>query len=111
MIFFSISYRLLYDHFVTVGKTVNYCIVVAQTYTKGVCYGTHPFIVQIRDEETHIPRPGVKVGEIGVKLGFNSADNGFLGFDNYRIPRENMMMKNAQILKVSKWLMKVKMTI
>ncbi|CAH0592213.1 unnamed protein product [Chrysodeixis includens] len=81
------------------AKTVNYCIVVAQLYTKGVCHGTHPFIVQIRDEETHMPRPGVKVGDIGPKLGFNTADNGYLGFDNYRIPRDNMMMKNAQVLK------------
>ncbi|XP_026731714.1 probable peroxisomal acyl-coenzyme A oxidase 1 [Trichoplusia ni] len=81
------------------AKTVNYCIVVAQLYTKGVCHGTHPFIVQIRDEETHMPLPGIKVGDIGPKLGFNTADNGFLGFENYRIPRENMMMKNAQVLK------------
>ncbi|KAG6460353.1 hypothetical protein O3G_MSEX011931 [Manduca sexta] len=81
------------------GKTVNHCIVVAQLHTKGQCHGTHPFIVQIRDLETHQPLPGIKVGEIGPKLGFNTADNGFLGFDKYRIPRMNMMMKNAQILK------------
>ncbi|KAJ8736598.1 hypothetical protein PYW08_007254 [Mythimna loreyi] len=81
------------------GKTVNYCIVVAQLYTKGECHGTHPFIVQIRDEDTHVPLPGIKVGEIGPKMGFNTADNGFLGFDHYRIPREHMLMKNAQVLK------------
>ncbi|CAB3240218.1 unnamed protein product [Arctia plantaginis] len=81
------------------GKTVNYCIVVAQLYTKGVCHGTHLFIVQIRDEETHMPLPGIKVGEIGAKMGFNTADNGYLAFDHYRIPRENMMMKNAKVLK------------
>lgn len=81
------------------GNTVNYCIVIAQLYTKGVCHGTHPFIVQLRDEDTHMPLPGIKIGEIGPKMGFNTADNGFLGFDNYRIPRENMMMKNAQVLK------------
>ncbi|XP_053611144.1 probable peroxisomal acyl-coenzyme A oxidase 1 [Plodia interpunctella] len=81
------------------GKTVNHCIVVAQLYTKGVCHGIHPFIVQIRDMDTHMPLPGVKVGEIGPKMGFNTADNGFLIFDNFRIPRENLMMKNAQVLK------------
>ncbi|CAK1544437.1 unnamed protein product [Leptosia nina] len=81
------------------GKTANHCIVVAQLYTKGKCYGVHTFIVQIRDAETHEPLPGIKVGEIGPKMGFNTADNGYLGFDHYRIPRENMCMKNAQVLK------------
>ncbi|KAL0901877.1 hypothetical protein ABMA27_007032 [Loxostege sticticalis] len=81
------------------GKTANHCIVLAQLYTKGVCHGPHPFIVQIRDTETHMPLPGIKVGEIGPKLGFNTADNGFLGFEDFRIPRENLMMKNAQVTK------------
>ncbi|KAJ2940648.1 hypothetical protein O0L34_g14755 [Tuta absoluta] len=81
------------------GHTVNYCIVVAQLYTNGKCHGTHPFMVQIRDEETHMPLPGIKVGDIGPRMGFSTADNGFLGFEHVRIPRENMMMKNAQVLK------------
>ncbi|XP_045447131.1 probable peroxisomal acyl-coenzyme A oxidase 1 [Melitaea cinxia] len=81
------------------GRTANHCTVVAQLYTQGKCYGTHLFIVQIRDLETHMPLPGIKVGEIGPRMGFNTADNGFLGFDHFRIPRMNMMMKNAQVLK------------
>lgn len=47
-----------------------------------------------------MPLPGVKVGEIGPKLGFNTVNNGFLGFENVRIPRDMMLMKNAQVLKV-----------
>lgn len=82
------------------GKTVNHCIVVAQLYTKGQCHGVHPFIVQIRDEETHIPLSGIKVGDIGPRMGFNTADNGFLGFNKHRIPRDHLMMKNAEVLKV-----------
>ena len=39
----------------------------------------------------------VKVGETGPKLGMNSNDNGFLGFDHHRIPRTNMLMKNSQV--------------
>ncbi|CAG9796946.1 unnamed protein product [Diatraea saccharalis] len=81
------------------GHTANHCIVVAQLYSKGVCHGIHPFLVQIRDSETHMPKPGIKVGEIGPKLGFQTANNGFLGFDHFRIPRQNMFMKNAQVLK------------
>lgn len=81
------------------GHTANYAVVVAQLHTQGVCHGIHPFIVQLRDEETHKPMPGIKIGEIGTKLGMNATNNGYLGFDNVRIPREQMLMKNAQVLE------------
>lgn len=48
-----------------------------------------------------MPLPGIKLGEIGAKLGFNTVNNGFLGFENHRIARDRMLMKNAQVLKVS----------
>lgn len=41
-----------------------------------------------QDTETHMPLKGIKIGEIGAKLGMNSVNNGFLGFENVRIPRE-----------------------
>ncbi|BES92692.1 unnamed protein product [Nesidiocoris tenuis] len=81
------------------GHTANYAIVMAQLYTKDVCHGIHPFIVQLRDEETHMPMKGIKIGEIGCKLGMNGVNNGFLGFENVRIPRSQMLMKNSQVLK------------
>ncbi|XP_059058405.1 probable peroxisomal acyl-coenzyme A oxidase 1 [Achroia grisella] len=81
------------------GQTANYCIVIAQLYTKGECHGIHSFIVQLRDEETHEPLPGIKVGEIGAKQGLNAVNNGFLGLDNVRIPRNQMLMKHAQVLE------------
>lgn len=81
------------------GKTCNYCVVMAQLYTQGRCYGPHPFIVQLRDEETHRSLPGITLGEIGPRLGLNSNDNGFLKFENHRIPRTNMLMKHSQVLK------------
>jgi len=40
---------------------------------------------------------GIKIGEIGTKLGMNATNNGFLGFENVRIPREHMLMKNSQV--------------
>lgn len=83
------------------GHSANYAVVVAQMYTKGKCHGIQPFIVQLRDEETHMPLPGIKIGEIGSKMGLNSTNNGFLGFENVRIPRMHMLMKNAQVLEVS----------
>lgn len=81
------------------AHTANYCIVMAQLYTNGQCHGIHPFIVQLRDEETHVPLPGIKVGEIGAKLGMNGTNNGFLGFEHVRIPREHLLMKNSKVLE------------
>lgn len=43
--------------------------------------------------------PGVEIGEIGPKLGMKGVNNGFLGFDNVRVPRKNMLMKNAKVLE------------
>uniref|UniRef100_F1KYT0 Peroxisomal acyl-coenzyme A oxidase 1 n=1 Tax=Ascaris suum TaxID=6253 RepID=F1KYT0_ASCSU len=79
------------------GKMSNYAIVVAQLYLNGECYGPHQFIVQLRDENTHIPLPGITVGDIGPKFGFNTNDNGFLRFNNVRIPRQQMLMGFSKV--------------
>lgn len=40
---------------------------------------------------------GITVGDIGPKFGFDEVDNGYLKLDNFRIPRENMLMKYAKV--------------
>uniref|UniRef100_A0A0N4ZQM6 Acyl-coenzyme A oxidase n=1 Tax=Parastrongyloides trichosuri TaxID=131310 RepID=A0A0N4ZQM6_PARTI len=80
------------------GKTCTHAIVMAQLYTNGQCRGPHPFIVQLRNFDNHMPLSGITIGDIGPKFGVNGADNGFLLFKNCRIPRENMLMKYAQVL-------------
>jgi acyl-CoA oxidase len=60
-------------------------------------HGPHGFVVQIRDMETHKPLPGVEVGDIGPKFGYNGVDNGFLRFDHVRIPRDAMLMRFSQV--------------
>ena len=37
--------------------------------------------------DTHEVLPGIEIGDIGPKLGYSSKDNGFMRFDNIRIPR------------------------
>ncbi|KAF4526154.1 hypothetical protein B566_EDAN008190 [Ephemera danica] len=81
------------------GHTANYAVVAAQLYTKGQCHGIHFFIVQIRDEKTYQPLPGIKVGDIGQKFGMNAVNNGFIAFNKVRIPRNQMLMKNSQVLQ------------
>ncbi|XP_019847959.2 probable peroxisomal acyl-coenzyme A oxidase 1 [Bactrocera dorsalis] len=80
------------------GHTANHAIVVAQLYTKGVFRGLAPFIVQLRDLETHMPMQGIDVGDIGPKIGMKSVNNGYLGLKNVRVPLNNMLMKNQQVL-------------
>uniref|UniRef100_A0AAF5DFT5 Acyl-coenzyme A oxidase n=2 Tax=Strongyloides stercoralis TaxID=6248 RepID=A0AAF5DFT5_STRER len=79
------------------GKNANVCIVAAQTWIKGKCYGTNNFIVQLRDFETHEPLPGIIIGDIGPKFGYQQNDNGFCRFNNVRIPRRNMLMKHVKV--------------
>lgn len=79
------------------GKTANHAVVLAQLYTQGQCKGLHAFIVPLRHLATHEPLPGVVVGDIGPKFGFDEVDNGFLKLDSVRIPRENMLMKYAKV--------------
>ena len=81
------------------GKTTNSAVVMAQLYSQGTNNGMAAFFVQIRDLDTHQSLPGVTLGDIGPKMGYNSAENGFLSFNHFRIPRTNMLMKNSEILK------------
>lgn len=72
-------------------------MVVAQLYIANVHYGIQMFIVPLRHSETHMPLPGVDIGEIGKKLGMVAVNQGFLGLHNVRIPRSNMLMKFAKV--------------
>lgn len=40
---------------------------------------------------------GITIGDIGPKFGYDDMDNGYLKMDNFRIPRENMLMKHAKV--------------
>ncbi|XP_052842138.1 LOW QUALITY PROTEIN: probable peroxisomal acyl-coenzyme A oxidase 1 [Drosophila gunungcola] len=79
------------------GHSSNYCLVMAQLYIDNKSKGPHMFFIQVRDEETHEPLPGVHIGDIGKKLGFWGVNNGFLGLKNVRIPRTRMLMRHAQV--------------
>jgi len=42
--------------------------------------------------------PGCESGDLGPKFGYQSKDNGFLRFNQYRIPRENLLSRFAEVL-------------
>ncbi|KAL4235299.1 Peroxisomal acyl-coenzyme A oxidase 1 [Mactra antiquata] len=79
------------------GKTCNYVILMAKLYTQGQSHGIHAFVVQTRSLKDHTPMPGVSVGDIGNKLGFSDMDNSFIKFDNYRVPKDAMLMRHAKV--------------
>jgi acyl-CoA oxidase len=70
--------------------------VFAQLEVDGERHGVHAVLVPIRDAEGK-PRPGVRVGDSGHKMGLNGVDNGRLWFDRVRVPVENLLDRFAQI--------------
>jgi acyl-CoA oxidase len=46
-----------------------------------------------------MPVPGVEVGDVGSKMGYGTIDNGYLSFNQVRIPRKNMMQRFLHIKK------------
>lgn len=56
-----------------------------------------PFLVQIRETETWMPRKGCEMGDMGPKFGYNSKNNGWATFNNVRIPRTQMLMKYTKV--------------
>jgi len=81
----------------SLGRTANTAMVIARLITNGTDQGIHNFLVPIRDRSTHETLPGVTVGDIGPKLGFNNMDNGYLQLESVRIPRKNMAARFAHV--------------
>lgn len=81
----------------SLGRTANHAVVMAQLIINGKSYGPTPFLVQIRDLKTHEPLENVHIGDIGPKFGFNTMDNGFLLFNNYKIPHISMLARYSHV--------------
>eukprot|EP01104_Vermistella_antarctica_P002183 TRINITY_DN1234_c1_g2_i1.p1 TRINITY_DN1234_c1_g2~~TRINITY_DN1234_c1_g2_i1.p1 ORF type:complete len:743 (+),score=193.26 TRINITY_DN1234_c1_g2_i1:133-2229(+) len=79
------------------GKTSTHAVVMASLRVNDRNLGVHAFVVQLRSMDTHQPLPGIEVGDIGPKFGYNTNDNGFLRFTHHRIPRFNMLARYASL--------------
>eukprot|EP01097_Dermamoeba_algensis_P006577 TRINITY_DN4114_c0_g1_i1.p1 TRINITY_DN4114_c0_g1~~TRINITY_DN4114_c0_g1_i1.p1 ORF type:complete len:678 (+),score=189.18 TRINITY_DN4114_c0_g1_i1:51-2084(+) len=83
------------------GQIATHCILIAglvlgQGTNKQDC-GIQLFIVPLRDPLTGRPYQGISIGDMGKKAGRNSLDNGWISFKQVRVPRENMLMRWAQV--------------
>lgn len=88
----------------TMGRTANHAIVVAQLLVPKSPesqdyqnHGPHPFIVQIRDMKTHKPLDGIVVGDIGPKYGYQPMDNGYMLFNQFRVPHNAMLSNYSRV--------------
>ncbi|KAK5952764.1 hypothetical protein OHC33_006357 [Knufia fluminis] len=83
------------------GVWATHGIVVARLIIGGMDYGNHLFLTQLRDLESQRLMPGVEIYELGPKAfqGMLGTDNGALQFHHVRVPRNQMLMRNAQVLR------------
>ncbi|KAF2849024.1 acyl-CoA oxidase [Plenodomus tracheiphilus IPT5] len=100
----------------SMGRTATHAIVVAQLLlpkpskarafdpptdslsdSEYDSHGPQTFTLQIRDEKSHQPLPGIAVGDIGPKYGYASMKSGYMLFDHYRVPRSAMLSRYVEI--------------
>lgn len=81
----------------TLGLHSTHAVVFAKVIVGENNFGVLPFMVPIRSREDHLPFPGVKVGDIGPKLGYESLDNGYLAFNNYVLPSDSLLKRFIDI--------------
>jgi len=89
------------------GRTANHAIVVAQLLLpnakdgKFKSYGPHQFIIQIRDMQTNKPLEGIVIGDIGPKYGYPGMDNGYMLFNNFRVPHSALLSRYSGVNPVT----------
>ncbi|KAF1945145.1 acyl-CoA dehydrogenase NM domain-like protein [Clathrospora elynae] len=79
------------------GFSTTHGTVMARLIVGDKDHGPHLFVVQLRSIDDGKPIPGIKMGDVGLKLGYNEADNGFATFKNVHAPRSHMLMAHSQV--------------
>jgi len=74
----------------------HYCVVFASLIHGDVNEGLHGFLVPIRKPDLTVEE-GVKIWDMGHKIGINGIDNGALWFDNVRVPRDFLLDKTSSM--------------
>jgi acyl-CoA oxidase len=80
----------------------NHAVVFAQLICNNQNQGVHAFLVPIRNTKDHSLLPGIRVLDVGHKVGMNGLDNGRIWFSNVRIPRTNLLNRFGDIDPSSK---------
>jgi acyl-CoA oxidase len=77
-------------------QTANMVVVFAQLIFGNINFGVHAFAVPIRDPSKNLFQ-GITVGDCGKKISLNGMDNGFIIFNNYRVPYSSLLDKYSKI--------------
>ena len=85
------------------SQTATMATVFAQLYIGDKCEGPHVFLVPLRDKRTFDVLPGLIIGDCGKKNGQDGIDNGFIIFNNFRIPRENLLNRFSNVTRDGKF--------
>lgn len=75
------------------GQTSTHAVVISQTVIHGKHRGHNWFVVQLRDKFNGELMPGIRIGDIGKKVGHDGVDNGWIQFRGVRVPRSQMLQK------------------
>ena len=84
------------DYIGGAARDARLAVVFAQLETAGARHGVHAFVVSLRDAGGNA-LPGVHLEDCGEKLGLNGVDNGRIGFDRVRVPREALLDRFATV--------------
>lgn len=78
--------------------TGSHSVVYAQLVLPGgKRAGVMYFFVQLRDTETGEPLKGIRTMDLGPKMAYATADNGFCYFDHVKVPLSAMLSKAASL--------------
>lgn len=61
-----------------ISHHATHCVVFAKMVIDGSAFGVLPFIVQLRDPQTFDVCRGIRMGDMGPKLGYNGKNNGWV---------------------------------
>lgn len=82
---------LAQKYWITNGAVhAQWAVVFAQMRMGAARHGVHGFLVRIRGPDM-APCPGVRIEDMGHKMGCNGVDNGKLWFDRVRVPRTALL--------------------
>ena len=77
-------------------QTARWTAAFAQLYIGEKCFGIHPFLVRIRNDDGS-PVKGITLADCGHKCGLNGVDNGRIWFEHVEIPRTQLLCKYNRV--------------
>ncbi|URE08857.1 acyl-coenzyme A oxidase [Musa troglodytarum] len=89
------------------ANDATHAVIFSQLLVNGTNQGVHVFIAQIRDAEGNVC-PNVRIADCGHKIGLNGVDNGRIWFDDFRVPRENLLNSVADVLPDGRYVSPIK---